>query len=131
MPVQLPEKSLPLHLSPWNCLFCTGHHILRWAGGQDCWGRRCSVRPRSVQHELPAQSLQSREGPGARSPRLERPASPQACLPGVAPDDGPVGGVGPGGPISLQLFHFSPRIFLHFVTVADVVFTVECEVSPP
>lgn len=100
-------------------------------GGRDCWGQCCSARPQSVQHELPAWSLQSREGPGARSARLESPASPQACLPGVAPDDGPVGGVGPGRPISLQLFHFSPRIFLHFVRIADVVFTVECEVSLP
>ena len=88
MPVPLPEKSLLLQLSSRNCPFCAGCHVLRWAGVWACWGRCCSVRLRSVQHEPPAWSLQSREGPGARFPRSERPAPPQACLPGVALDDG-------------------------------------------
>ena len=143
MPVPLPEKSLLLHLSSRNCPFCAGCHVLRWAGVWACWGRCCSVRLQSVQHEPPAWSLQSREGPGARFPRSERPAPPQACLPGVAPDNGRwscrwghVGGVGPAlGPISLQLspalLHFSPRIFLCFVRIANVVLTVECDVSLP
>lgn len=134
MPVQLPEKSLSLPLSRWNALSCTG--ITSFVGQGRGEGRTAGVR--AALRGLGVSSTSSQPGhcragraqghapPAWRDQHLHRPASP-----GVAPDDGPVGGAGPDRPISLQLVRFSSRIFLHFVRMADVVFTVECDVSLP